>query len=336
MIYQINFDGEMIAVEQSKSKVENGPIYVARYNLTEVGTDVFAFAESLPGGLTVRRRLPAQSVQSTAIDAKWHTGEQLSGSAFVFWDEKDVPSPVGVRGAVKGFSRGSRRRMTKRIMRVPFASFTSPKGADVVTGLFACLTYPKEYTRDHKVYQRHLDVFIRRLKRNWPYLGSISKLEFQKRGAPHFHLVVLFKSPVILPNFRAWLSQAWYEVVDSGDEKHLEAGTEAHGLYIPGDGGGAARLMQYLCKYITKESEADFETGRVWGWRGEIPTMSYGVVTMNRYEYEAFLNCVRQHNKKSKFLTGMSALQNGYNVFGDGAELVYWFDIAGVCVESDV
>jgi hypothetical protein len=318
--------------------VDDGQENANRLNLSEVGSDAYAFAEALPGGLQVKRRLPSAGERSTAVGGYHHTGRQLSGDDFVFWDEKKIPCAAGVRGSINGMSEDSKRRLTRKLMRVPWASFTGPKNADVVSGLFLTLTYPGEYSEAWQNWKSHLDKFIRRLKRRCPILGIVWKLEFQRRGAPHFHMVLLFSRPVVVKVFRHWCASAWYQCVGSGDERHLRAGTEAHGLYIPGDGGGTARLMQYLCKYISKEVDTlEIEgTGRVWGWRGEVPVLSFGVVSMTRFEYECFLHCVRQWNPNSRFLSTMSSLQNAYNVFGDGAVMCGFFEVSGVCVDPDV
>ena len=57
----------------------------------------------------------------------------------------------------------------------------------------------------------------------------IWKLEFQRRGAPHFHILIAQPSGD-LRTFRAWLSEAWAEVVGHTDahqrELHRRAGTD--------------------------------------------------------------------------------------------------------------
>ena len=65
-----------------------------------------------------------------------------------------------------------------------------------------------------------------RLKREYPEAAFIWRLEFQKRGAPHFHML-LYGVNVSMKVFRQWLATSWYEVVDSGDERHQRAGTGA-------------------------------------------------------------------------------------------------------------
>ncbi len=75
------------------------------------------------------------------------------------------------------------------------------------------LTYPSEYSNNGIEIKYHLNRFTKFLKlKKCEYTWII---EFQKRGAPHFHLLTdtyIDKKEV---------SQVWYDIVNSGDEKHL-------------------------------------------------------------------------------------------------------------------
>jgi hypothetical protein len=83
-------------------------------------------------------------------------------------------------------------------------------------------------------------------------------LEFQSRGAPHYHLIV---SDFI---HKYDLSQVWYRIVGSEDEKHLKAGTKIEAIK------SKAHLCGYLSNYINKLDQktppTGFENvGRFWG-----------------------------------------------------------------------
>jgi hypothetical protein len=73
---------------------------------------------------------------------------------------------------------------------------------------------------------RDLKNFLRRLARatGVPVLG-FAKKEFQRRGAPHFHLCLALPLIIDDVDVHEWVSQNWYQVVGSGDVKHLRAGT---------------------------------------------------------------------------------------------------------------
>lgn len=59
-----------------------------------------------------------------------------------------------------------------------------------------------------------------------------------------------------------WVSQNWYEVVGSGDERHLRAGTRVE--RVKSRNG----VMFYAAKYLSKvdlEPWKDLDVGRFWG-----------------------------------------------------------------------
>ena len=83
--------------------------------------------------------------------------------------------------------------------------------------VFVTLTYPKSFP-EPKQSKKHLKEFIRRIKRTFPMAGIIWKLEPQKRGAPHYHLLVWGSSE---KNLRAWVPTAWHDIAGGGDPLHL-------------------------------------------------------------------------------------------------------------------
>lgn len=165
---------------------------------------------------------------------------------------KDKPRQVGGgrRGTVTGFSRQSRRRMLNLLNQVPTEAHKK--------ALFITLTYPSEYPADD-VAKQHLDTFSKRIARKWPQAAFVWRIEAQKRGAPHFHLLVY--GVEFIP--KAWLSRSWYEIVGSQDEKHLRAGTQVAYCHT------IRQVLHYASKYAAKETE-DVRTieGRQWGVKG--------------------------------------------------------------------
>jgi hypothetical protein len=140
-----------------------------------------------------------------------------------------------------------------------------------VLPLFVTLTYPLFFPLDAEAWKRHKLAFEKRLKRKYPKAGWIWHLEYQLRHkyehmAPHFHLIVYGVDWID----RDWLARAWYEVVNSGDPRHLRAGTSIERAKQAGAVG------RYLSKYISKaqvlgdrkDDGFDYEhVGRWWGVR---------------------------------------------------------------------
>jgi hypothetical protein len=127
------------------------------------------------------------------------------------------------------------------------------------------LTYPAIFPLDGRVVKAHLTTFLKRFNRAFPGCHGWV-LEFQRRGAPHYHLVI--DSPqalsLSLSKLRTWVSIAWYEIVGSEDALHLRAGTRVDRI------ADRKRFCLYIAKYISKSRQKDvpagFENvGRFWG-----------------------------------------------------------------------
>lgn len=170
--------------------------------------------------------------------------------------EKNVRCGGGKRGVVRGCSVASRLRQLRL-----FRSLDSS-----VLPLFVTFTYPSEYPLAYTEWKRHLDVFAKRFARRFSDGAIIWRLEPQRRGAPHYHMF-LYGVEYTKDNLN-WLSSVWYQIVDSGDEKHLRRGTHVEKIK---NYNGA---MYYASKYIAKvqdtsgieDESIDWEhVGRWWG-----------------------------------------------------------------------
>lgn len=96
-------------------------------------------------------------------------------------------------------------------------------------------------------------------------------MEFQERGACHFHLLVDKDIP------EEELKKMWYEVVKSGDNRHLEHG--AHISPIRNTEG----FKKYLAAYLTKEEQKTIpyfyhDAGRFWGYTRSLVPVSIKII----------------------------------------------------------
>jgi hypothetical protein len=129
---------------------------------------------------------------------------------------------------------------------------------DVLSGsLLVTLTYPRSFPTEPSISKRHFHAFSKRLLRAYPTSSATWKLEYQTRGAPHYHLIVSGISFLE----RTWLSKAWYEVVGSGDPRHLRAGTQVERC------DSTRQALAYAAKYCAKVSTGApvAHVGRFWG-----------------------------------------------------------------------
>ena len=162
-------------------------------------------------------------------------------------------APGGPRGIVRGFSPRSRSNLVRYL-----------RGAVAEYRNFLTLTLPGEFCNaDGKRHWKNLVERIRRMQRGNGASWSICWfMEFQKRGAMHFHA---FTTHTI---DKDWLANAWYEVVGSGQEAHRAAGTRVERLRA-----GKDASARYAAKYAGKHEQKDLPPemfgkegfGRFWG-----------------------------------------------------------------------
>jgi hypothetical protein len=167
------------------------------------------------------------------------------------------------------WSAGSRRRLLQTVNAVPWDEYECP----VVR---VDLTYPEAVPPNAAVAKGHLRAWLKRYARHFQGVagfrfGYYWKMEFQDRGAIHFHLALLAPPGVDIEAFRLWLSRAWFEVVGSGDEKHLRAGTTAH---LARDANWASYFAGYAAKgskeYQHRLPDGWEGAGRWWGYGGVV------------------------------------------------------------------
>lgn len=151
-------------------------------------------------------------------------------------------------GKVTEFSRKSRQHLA-------FVAQNTESNFDrMIT-----LTYPSEYPLDGKVCKKQLNVILQWLRRR-KIESYLWFLEFQKRGAPHFH--ILIEGGEFID--RVDLAERWFHIVGSGDIKHLNAGTRI-------EAGRTKRgLHKYAVKYASKIHQKNVpvefgNVGRLWG-----------------------------------------------------------------------
>lgn len=169
----------------------------------------------------------------------------------------------------------SRRRLLRQMSAIPWDKL----GRVIVV----TLTYPGEeewVPKDGKQAKRQLGAFRMRWDRKWGKVRGVWKLEFQRRGAVHWMIAAIAPEGVPLAQLRKWVSEAWFEVVGSGNPKHVSAGTKVQEWQ--GDPAG------YFAKYLACKADKEYQhevpdwyrrVGRFWGfWRLE-PEWQGGPIT---------------------------------------------------------
>lgn len=204
-----------------------------------------------------------ENTQDESIRARHGQIFRQSGNLFIVKQtSRAIPHQfVGSsRSAISGFSSDSALRM-RTYLRECLADYRQ-----MVT-----LTYPCGYPSNGKQTKEHLRRFnqevTREHSRNGPAGNYAGKdrlsvfwfLEFQERGAPHYHMFGTW-----FPG-KEWVAKTWYRIVDSEDVRHLHAGTRTEFLRT-GRGGTISYASKYANKLKQKVPPKDFENvGRFWG-----------------------------------------------------------------------
>ena len=124
---------------------------------------------------------------------------------------------------------------------------------------FAVLTYPAEFPNDGHRVKRDIDTLCKWVVREYDS-KFLWGLEFQKRGAPHVNL--LFDQ--FIP--KGLLGERWFEIVGSGDLKHLVAGTRIEFCHSTEQAAGYMAAAYSAKKSEQKEVPDSFKNvGRFWG-----------------------------------------------------------------------
>jgi hypothetical protein len=178
---------------------------------------------------------------------------------------------------ITGWSRKSRANMVRRLVTLDYTPMVDAGRFAMVT-----MTYPGEWlviAPDGAAVKAHLYAFRKRLTRKFGKLCVVWKLEYQRRGAPHFHLLTTVPEGVPVKDFRAWCAQAWSDVLDHPDpvqrQLGLVAGT-AVDMYEGTKMTDPKRISIYFTKHgllankgYQNEPPAEWEgtgsVGRFWG-----------------------------------------------------------------------
>ena len=223
------------------------------------------------GGTREGGCLRERSSLSKPHNSTWHSLTDTLPGTITFWTggskihiskHKYVlqgKHKCGIRGNIGDFSQASRRRLIGRMCEISRENLPH----------FLTLTYGAKYPESSKVWKSHLKRFGQRLKRKFPKMGAIWKLEPQKRGAPHFHLLVWGLGGWEMEILQI-VAEIWHNIAGYGDIKHLQfhLGLLRDSKPCLSRCKNWKQVMGYVSKYLAKtiEKNEDWENpGRFWG-----------------------------------------------------------------------
>lgn len=257
-----------------------------------------------------RRELAARGVYHSHIS---HDNVRERGILRVGANRIKVKIPAldrkggGVRGEIKGFSAASRKRLID-LMNL---------WRNTENMVFVTLTYHEVWSDDWRDWKRQLDNFIKRLRYHYPEARGIWRLEYQKRGAPHFHLLVAGMPDLlqgIIKDVTAW----WAELAHKESEYHGIYATKCERIE------NRKKAGYYVSKYVAKVESGlmdEMPAGRMWGKFGDIQ-MDEKVIPMlveNLRIIRSYVELVLQTVNHPYALRLKNAPQGlGWSIYGAG------------------
>lgn len=158
---------------------------------------------------------------------------EVQGELFAMARESNAHQPLGggIRSEVTEFSAASRRRLMRRFARLKPTRVT-----------FVTLTYPETYPSASRA-KEHLRAFLERIRRAYKGASGIWRFEFQKRGAPHFH-IMFFGLPFV--PFET-IRNMWREIIglSPGETLFVRINLVDNWSQVKG----------YMSKYVAKEND---------------------------------------------------------------------------------
>jgi hypothetical protein len=243
-----------------------------------------------PGALQVRTRDWAKRDRTEGRE-RARQGTEVDQMAGWLRESGRFPNNPAPSREITSWSRVSRCNMTRTFCQIDYTPmFEDPTRLPAMV----TLTYPGDWLTvapNGRAVKAHLKAFRKRYERAWGEpLRCLWKLEFQRRGAPHVHMLMVpphgRSDAETGQHFREWLSITWAAVVDHPDpnqyRRHYMAGTGvdwAEGLKstdpkrvaIYFTKHGAFRAKEYQHCVPEPWQEPGQGPGRFWGrWGLEI------------------------------------------------------------------
>lgn len=228
----------------------------------------------------------------------------------------------GLRSEITKLSDASRRRLISSARNIPnlttMITFTFPH-EDYAIHSNGNFMYDGEFVKN----------CCRKLRQALVYRGLYGFwfLEFQKRGAPHFHFIV---SGAMQPSEVSKLKRTWHRMVGSSCPHHLERGVKYEILRKQSAAGS------YAAKYSSKDEQKTVppryqNVGRFWGLFGKNPASAEPTKVRLRHQDLYKIARVARNYEKSQ------ARANGYKIRkrdkGDGYGGTTFFSSAPVLLQ---
>ena len=207
---------------------------------------------------------------------------------------REIPGKILAKGSgrkgIAKFSMKSRKRFYEFLQSIYWDKYDQNRIFEIT------LTYHVKFPLDGKEVKKHIHSLRKNIMDKYPDTILIWKLEFQRRGAPHFHLIMIAPCDIELGDYQYWNEDNQITYYDRETKTHHETGIAGFRAYIQTRWNTITAesiehfnssievdhvrnpkgMPLYLAKYIAKEQKAHSEyqhivpeqykdVGRFWG-----------------------------------------------------------------------
>lgn len=151
----------------------------------------------------------------------------------------------GKRRAIAALTVDSRKRMQDQLLGVDWDDLES-RGYAL---FFVALTYPKFFPHDGTECKKDFDAFYKRVERKFGLCPSIWKREFQRRGAPHYHIVLAVPGRPDEKTMQEAVRAAWTPIGGQETEDEEQAATQCELVQ------DKKRITSYISMYMGKDKQ---------------------------------------------------------------------------------
>jgi len=178
--------------------------------------------------------------------------------------------------------RGDRKPLTRLSQRSLLAMGHKLRNCGVRFSSLLTLTYPERFTNDGRLVKRHLDSFLKAFRRRYGKRAYAWFLEFQERGAPHFHMLTTVEGFEI---DREWLGRVWSRIVDGGEKCRRVHAHVKQWETIKKEDGATRYVAKYAKKQKQKQVPAAFQNvGAFWGTSRDVKAEPVQMLRMDAKE----------------------------------------------------
>jgi len=229
------------------------------------------------------------------------------------------------RGRVTTFSRKSRLSM--------FRAAASIRLEELSRGWWISLTYHHRCPAGKKQLIDDIEAWTQAVRRKFPRMVYVKRLEFQERGFPHWHLLVWTERGNMAfdtPRAGRWMHRLWHRIAEPTSKHHAEHGPNVQPLDT------WRKTLAYISKYCAKEQdgEQDGYTGRRWSTSYHLPRRPYqkGEITLRQMVRlrRAALLLVRLRRGSSTWLDRAARNMNSMSLLLREGEAERLLRIAGI------